>query len=415
MNEIRDLIVGIDFGKEVSQICYYDRKGAEPRSISMKVGSSQYEAPTCLCRRIEQKDYCIGLEAEYFAREKGGILIDNFYVLCETEESVQIEGVSTEPWELLAQFLQGMLKFLGIAELVKNTKCIAVTTPELSRIQVRNFQKAFQSLGFSQGQYILLDYGESFYYYALTQKYETWNRSVGWYAFTPDGAAFRKLSINGNTKPVLVKLSPEVTAELDRDGSVRDMEFCKFIDQTLKDELFSSIQITGEGFSQDWAQQSVKKLCHQKRKVFYGNNLFARGACAAGKERLEDRKLKNYRYLSDALVLADIGMEMRIMGSPTYYPLIEAGNNWYECKTSCELILDATEELIFIVSTFEKPEKIRVGMTLPGLPQRPNKTTRLYLELQYVSPKECQIFVKDLGFGEMFPSSGKTWKESVEW
>ena len=103
------------------------------------------------------------------------------------------------------------------------------------------------------------------------------------------------------------------------------------------------------------------------------------------------------------------------MGSPTYYPLIEAGNNWYECKSSCELILDDTEELVFIVSTFEKPEKIRVGMTLPGLPKRPNKTTRIYLELQYVSQRECHILVKDLGFGEMFPSSGKTWEESVEW
>lgn len=415
MNEIRDLIVGIDFGKEVSQICYYDRKGAEPRSISMKVGSSQYEAPTCLCRRIEQKDYCVGLEAEYFAREKGGIMIDNFYSLCDTEEPVRIEGISVEPWELLAQFLKGILKFLGIAELVKNTKCIALTVPKLSHIQVHNFQKAFGSLGFSQGQYLLLDYGESFFYYALTQKRETWNRSVGWYAFTPDGVAFRKLTINGNTRPALVKLSPEVSAELDREADVRDMEFFKFIEKTLGDELFSSIQITGEGFSQEWAQQSVKKLCHQKRRVFYGNNLFAKGACAAGKERLEDKKLKNYRYLSDALVLADIGMEMRIMGSPTYYPLIEAGNNWYECKSSCELILDDTEELVFIVSTFEKPEKIRVGMTLPGLPKRPNKTTRLYLELQYVSQKECHILVKDLGFGEMFPSSGKIWEESVEW
>ena len=26
MNEIRDLMIGIDFGKEYSQICYYDRK-----------------------------------------------------------------------------------------------------------------------------------------------------------------------------------------------------------------------------------------------------------------------------------------------------------------------------------------------------------------------------------------------------
>ena len=34
MNEIRDLIVGIDFGKEHSQICYYDRKaGGTPFSV----------------------------------------------------------------------------------------------------------------------------------------------------------------------------------------------------------------------------------------------------------------------------------------------------------------------------------------------------------------------------------------------
>ena len=55
MNEIRDLIIGIDFGKENTQICYYDRKGEEPRSLTMKVGTSQYEAPTCLCWRVEQK------------------------------------------------------------------------------------------------------------------------------------------------------------------------------------------------------------------------------------------------------------------------------------------------------------------------------------------------------------------------
>ena len=68
MNETKDLIIGIDFGKEYSQICYYDRKADEPRSLPVKVGSSQFEMPTSLCRRLEQRDYCVGLEAEYFAR-----------------------------------------------------------------------------------------------------------------------------------------------------------------------------------------------------------------------------------------------------------------------------------------------------------------------------------------------------------
>ena len=77
MNETRDLIIGIDLRNDSSQLCYYDRKAEEPRSLPVKVGSSQYEVPTCLCRRVEQKDYCIGIEAEYFAREKGGFLVED--------------------------------------------------------------------------------------------------------------------------------------------------------------------------------------------------------------------------------------------------------------------------------------------------------------------------------------------------
>ena len=89
MNETRDLIIGIDFGEKYSQICYFDRKAEEARSLPVKVGSSQYETPTCLCRREEQDDYSIGLEAEYFAREKGGILLDDLYRKCITKSSFQ--------------------------------------------------------------------------------------------------------------------------------------------------------------------------------------------------------------------------------------------------------------------------------------------------------------------------------------
>lgn len=53
MNEIRDLIIGIDFGKTYSQICYYDRKAEEPRSVSMKVGAEEYEAAYLYLRKEE--------------------------------------------------------------------------------------------------------------------------------------------------------------------------------------------------------------------------------------------------------------------------------------------------------------------------------------------------------------------------
>ena len=415
MNEIRDLIIGIDIGKEYTQIWYYDRKAEEARSLSMKVGASQYEAPGCICYRSVQKDYCVGLEAEYFAREKGGIMVGNIYDICRKEEAVQVAGEERKPAELFSHFLREILKFLGIQDIVKNTKCLCITSPELNAVQVRNYQEACSLAGFPEEKYMLMDYGESFYYYALGQKRETWNRSVGWYAFSGDTVDFRKLTINGASRPVLVKLEDPVSTKLDPENEIRDVEFCRFVSKTLGKELFSSVQITGKGFDQQWAQQSVKILCHQGRKVFYGNNLFAKGACIAVKDRLEDRKLKGYRYLSDSLVVADVGMDMRVMGSPAYYPLIEGGSNWYECSAGCELILDDTKELVFTVSLPDETEKKRVAMALDGLPERPNRTTRLALTLKYVSPKECEVTVRDLGFGEMYPSSGKVWKELVRW
>lgn len=416
MNETRDLMIGIDLGKDSSQLCYYDRKAEEPRSLPVKVGSSQYEVPTCLCRRVEQKDYCIGIEAEYFAREKGGFLVEDIYGISKSRKSVQVAGEEKQPWEILAYFLNGMLKLTGVADINRNIRCLTVTMESLDDIQVENLQKAGEELEIQNTSFIIMDHEESFYYYIMTQKTETWNRSVGWYSFDKNHVTFRKMVMNSNAKPILVKLEDPVETDLnDSDNEQRDADFYTFAKNTLGSELYSSIQIDGEGFDQEWAQKSVKLLCYQKRKVFYGNNLFAKGACAAGAERFLTRKLRDYRYLSSSLVLKDVGMDMRVMGAQAYYPLIEAGRNWYECRAECELILDGTDELIFVASAMGESEKKYIGMRLPGLPKRPNKTTRLDVKLQYISQDECEIMVTDLGFGEMFPSSGKVWKETTRW
>ena len=415
MNETKDLIIGIDFGKEYSQICYYDRKADEPRSLPVKVGSSQFEMPTSLCRRLEQRDYCVGLEAEYFAREKGGFLISDLYAVSKSRERVTVAEEQKEPWELLAYYIRGILNLLGVADVEKNIRALVISVETLDAVQVDNLQKACGFLGIPKECCILQDYEESFYYYVMTQKIETWNRSVGWYSFRDRHVTFRRMVMNAGNKPVPVMLETPVETDLSEDMEQRDADFYAFVQNTLGKELYSSIQINGDGFDQEWAQKSVKLLCYQKRKVFYGNNLFAKGACAAGAERFLTRKLRDYRYLSSSLVLKDVGMDMRVMGAQAYYPLIEAGRNWYECRAECELILDGTDELIFVASAMGENEKKYIGMRLPGLPKRPNKTTRLDVKLQYISQDECEIMVTDLGFGEMFPSSGKVWKETTRW
>ena len=38
MNETRNIIAGLEIGKEQSQLCYFDRKEREPISVSVKAG-----------------------------------------------------------------------------------------------------------------------------------------------------------------------------------------------------------------------------------------------------------------------------------------------------------------------------------------------------------------------------------------
>ena len=75
MNEILNIIIGFQLDPEKSQICYYDRKSQEPVSLSTKVGSSLYEFPTTLCKIAGKEEWHFGVEAEYFGRQPGGILV----------------------------------------------------------------------------------------------------------------------------------------------------------------------------------------------------------------------------------------------------------------------------------------------------------------------------------------------------
>ena len=287
MNEIRDILIGVDFGREVSQICYYDRKRQEPAEVSMKVGANLFENSTCVCCWGKNQEWSIGLEAEYFAREREGFLVENLFELCEEDQGVQVGEQYMEAWELAAVYIQGLIRFLGSMEPVKNTKCLAITVQRLNGKMVKNLQKACESLGFQKEQVLLMDYSESFYYYAYCQRPDFRSRNVGWFDFKGNEVSFRKLFASMSGKVTLVKLGDSVRAAIGEDPKDRDFDFYQFLVNTLENDLYSSIYITGEGFDQEWAKpRSIPLLCRQQRKVFQGNNLFVKGACYGAKEQL---------------------------------------------------------------------------------------------------------------------------------
>lgn len=87
--DVKNLIVGMDLNRKESQICYYERGSQDAVSAPVKVGSTRAAFPTVLSRIPESGEWHYGLEAEFFAEQKNGVLVDQLYDLCADGNSFQ--------------------------------------------------------------------------------------------------------------------------------------------------------------------------------------------------------------------------------------------------------------------------------------------------------------------------------------
>lgn len=413
--EIKNLIFGFDFGEKESQICCFDRAEKDAVSIPVRKGAFGETFPTALFKEAGRDKWYAAAGTDREDDTDTELLeVVNLYEVCTNEQPYMLGETSYHPGELLAMFLKASLQAAGVPEPGLQIAGITVTVAKLTRAFVKNLRYAYELLGVPRGRAYLQEYAESFYYHTLYQKPEFWNRKVAMFRFEANDVTFYSLEVNRKTKPALVSVKKGKTQTLHEAAFQRDKDFSRLISESFENDIYSSVYLVGEGFERSWAEGSVRLLCRNQRHVFGGTNLFARGACYTAREKAEERKLKGYLFMGNALVHHNVGMEMIIAGSPAYYQMIQAGVNWYEAEKECELILDDTDELVFVVSDMESGKKSRYTMELPGLPKRPARTTRLRLKLEYETPRRCEITVEDLGFGEMFPKSGKIWHETME-
>ena len=115
-------------------------------------------------------------------------------------------------------------------------------------------------------------------------------------------------------------------------------------------------------------------------------------------------------YMGDNEMKVNVSLKVLNKGKTEFFTLINAGDNWYETVGECEVILDGTPEIDFWLQMPGSREAKIEKIELADLPKRPPKTTRLRITAKPMSDREVQIQMKDMGFGEIFKSSDKTWE-----
>jgi hypothetical protein len=200
----------------------------------------------------------------------------------------------------------------------------------------------------------------------------------------------------------------------DLSGGLRDHAFAETVQEVLRDQEVSAVYLTGEGFSGSWMKESASVLC-RGRRVFQGENLFSKGAAYSALLHTDrPAEIPESVFLSPDALRSNIGIEVLMREQVGYHVLLDAGVKWYNAEVEEDFILDTGREFNLVQTPVTGGEPRTLTVELDGLPERPDRTTRLRAVLTMPAADRLRVQVRDLGFGEIFPSGGGVWEAAFE-
>lgn len=416
----QNLLIGFDLGNEYTQLSYYDETLFEPRSISWKEGKEEYLVPTVLTAKKDLQQWYYGEDAITLAQEEQVPLLYDFINSIENGTPILYYDKEWDAVEILKRYLRKCLHLVTMQFPADGIRKLAVTVENKTKAMADCLMEALKELGLKEDRVFLFSHQESYVYYALRQKKELWLNDVGLFDFSRRGCRFYRIFMNRRTNPITVGiekkdfsdlLSFEMLLEKREDRDLAYI-FDGITKNALHKKIVSTIYVTGQGFDGEWHKPVLEGLC-VGRRVFFGQNLYTTGACYGAKELTDDRKLEDYLFLNDEMVLVDISIKVFSDMKFVPYYLVKAGAMWYEADKEIEVIPDEETELE--IQVFDVMTQLRTTFFLhvDELECRPPRTTILGVSVKFLGPKTCVVQVKDKGFGNLFPSSMRIWEKEI--
>lgn len=407
--EKRKLYIGLDIGTKYAMVSYCMEGMKEPETVSKVAGSEIYQIPQLLYKREGLGQWFYGEEAAEMAEKFSGILLDNLYVRAGKQEEITLEGQNYTYLELFTLFVKKLLTLPAKLDPNVTVEQLVITTEALNRENMELFASVMEKLDITPGHFSVIDYPESFYYYAMSQKQELWIHNAVMFDYRRSDLKYASLERNRGTVPQVVTLKEQNLGPL---LGNKDTAFCDVLTGVFGKRIISAVYLTGDGFDGEWMQESLRYLC-SGRRVFLGKNLYAKGASYAASV-LGGIRPWDFVYMGENELKFNISLKVRDKGNLAFYSLISAGENWYDAKGECEILLSGTPEIDFWLQAADSREARIDTLELTDIPERPDKMTRLRITAKPLSDHKVKVVIRDLGFGEIYKSSDKTWEYVME-
>lgn len=418
-------VIGYDLNDQVSQISYCELNTDVPETLSSEE-EQRLGIPTVLCKRKNVSQWYFGNEAKRVASHGEGTLVGKLLSFARSGAKIELEGEAYDCVDLLVLFIRRSLNQLAMITSPEQVEALFITVDTLEGKTIDVLNKVASALTIPRERIFFQTYEESSYYYIIHQPKELWEHEVAIFDYSNQFMRSYIMWTNGNTKPVVAFVDRTDFNELktpslmltdnptDESRDYLDEYVLNSIHKHINGRTVRTVFLIGDGFDESWCKKTLSYLCMGKR-VFQGKNLYSKGACYCAKDKIKPVPLnKEYVFLGADKLKFNLGLQMRKGQEEEYFALFDAGVNWYDCDKQFDCILEEGYYVNFIVTPLDGKEKVKITVELSGLPTRPNRATRLNIKVKMASETQIQIRIRDLGFGEMYPLSGKVWTKEVE-
>ena len=148
--------------------------------------------------------------------------------------------------------------------------------------------------------------------------------------------------------------------------------------------------------------------------MFKGQNLYSKGACYAAANDVDLIRIsRRYVYIGDDSLVTNVSIRAVAEGKEVLLTVADAGEKWFDAGSSMELMLGHDRELILVLTDIADRNERNKVIRLDWLPVRPDRAGRIKADFRFLSRDRLLLGIKDLGFGEIFKSSGKEKEEEI--
>ena len=407
--------VGIDLCSDYTELHIYGKED----TVSI---------PTVICRDRDRENFSIGEEAYRKTLGGGSILVDKLLRLAMRNGTATIGGTCYRGRALLSVFLKEALSELLFPEEETGTLAgelseLVITVPALTEEATETVLSAVAPLGIPKERVHLIGHTEAMMYYVLRCDRELYSSTVAVYNLSEEKLFYyemkvirgiRRQSVAGEGAPMEEGFSLDILKN-EAGRKLGDNILTAFAGRMMAKKNYSAVFLTGKGFETVSYFSKFCDLICRRRRVLSESGLFARGASEAAQDRTRAESAFPYVFLCESRVAADISMEVMTRVKEERVLLTAAGTPWMEAGGRIEVIPCQQDYIgIDIVPVDRSLKQKTVRIPLLGFPVRPDRCTKVQIELSFSSANKLKFCLRDNGFGDIFPGTGACIYEEIE-